>query len=197
MDPLEAIEVARKSGEEPFHAGGHPHPASLLAFWQWACSDLTGNVLRGVLAEYLVATDLGCSSGVRREWDAFDLMTDSGIKVEVKSAAYLQSWHQSRPSTLQFDIAPTRGWDATTNSWSPEIRRQAEVYVFAVLSHRDKATLDPLDTDQWDFYILSAFTLNARSGASRSIRLSSLLALDPVHRKFGAIASGIREALDR
>ena len=195
MTPLEAIKGQRKTGSELFHANGAPHTMNLLSFWQWACSDLSGNVLRGVLAEYLVARDLGCATGLRQQWDSFDLLTDTGIKVEVKSAAYLQSWHQAKPSAIQFGIAPTLGWDPRTNEFSPDRRRQADVYVFALLSHKDKGTLDPLNTDQWDFYILPAVTLDMKAGSSQTISLSSLLRLDPLHHKFGTIGQGIVEAM--
>ncbi len=61
-------------------------------FWQWSASDLIGTVMRGVLAEFLVAHALGIDKeGFRVEWDAFDLGTcaadGSRLKVEVKSAA--------------------------------------------------------------------------------------------------------------
>ena len=44
------------------HSPSHDVGANLLSFWRWACSDLVGNVMRGVLAEYIVG-----SSGWR--WD--------------------------------------------------------------------------------------------------------------------------------
>ena len=52
------------------------------------------NTLRGTVAEYIVGQATG---SVRRsgEWDPVDITTPGG---EVKSAAYLQSWHQKRPS---------------------------------------------------------------------------------------------------
>jgi hypothetical protein len=34
---------------------------------------------------------------------------------------------------------------------STEIKRHADVYVFALLAHTDKATVDPLSLDQWRF----------------------------------------------
>ncbi len=43
-----------------------------------------------------------------------------------------------------------------------ERKRQADVYVFALLSHRDKATLDPLNVAQWEFYILPAAVLDIK-----------------------------------
>ena len=58
------------------------------------------------------------------EWDPFDLKTQSGIKVEVKSAAYLQSLHQERLSSIRFGIGPTRRWDARTNRFETEQNRR-------------------------------------------------------------------------
>ncbi len=84
-------------------------------------------------------------SGVWEGWAAYDLRTPSGIKVEVESAAYLQSWHQTKPSVITFRTLKTRVWDPNTNPLEASARRQAEVYVFAVLAHREKSTLNPLD----------------------------------------------------
>jgi hypothetical protein len=109
----------RKSGTERFHRNGAQLGFDLLNFWQWSSSDLVNNVLRGRLAEYIVAQDLSVAGGTRTEWDAYDLQTKSGIKVEVKSAAYLQSWKQSRASSIRFGVQPTRGWDASIDEYSP------------------------------------------------------------------------------
>jgi hypothetical protein len=114
---FDALKVGRKTGGERFHISGHSIDFNLLGFWQWSSSNLASNALRGVLAEYIVACDLGVADGVRTEWDAFDLRTPEGIKVEVKSAAYLQSWKQSAPSKICFDIRPNYGWDAATNTY--------------------------------------------------------------------------------
>lgn len=74
---------------------------------------------RGVLAEYaedMVARALGIDTGgVRGEWAAHDLTPSSGVKIEVKSAAYIQSWAQKKPSTIAFNVRATRAWDADTN----------------------------------------------------------------------------------
>jgi hypothetical protein len=36
-----------------------------------------------------------------RKWDSYDVLTPGGIKIEVKSCSYVQSWAQSRPSTIR------------------------------------------------------------------------------------------------
>lgn len=191
---LARMAVTRKTGSERLHAGGHDLGHDLLGFWRWSTSDLVSNATRGVLAEYLVACALGLEGGLRTEWDAFDLRTGDGTTVEVKSSAYLQSWHQARESAISFDIRPTLGWDATTNTSAATARRQAAVYVFALLHHRDKATVDPLDAAQWTFHVLPTAILDARLLAQQRLGLSTLLALKPAIIGFDALAQAIASA---
>ncbi|MGD8564320.1 MAG: hypothetical protein PVG03_17390, partial [Desulfarculaceae bacterium] len=112
---LPAVEVSRKTGQEQFIVNGQPTNWRLIDFWQWYASDLLSNALRGTMAEYIVSRALHCSDAVRMEWDACDVRTDQGLKIEVKSGAYLQSWDQEQHSKIIFDIKPTQGWDAATN----------------------------------------------------------------------------------
>ena len=195
MKTLPAISVTRKTGNEVFHRNGSPIPLDLLAFWQWSSSDLVGNALRGVLAEFIVASAIGCNGGTRTEWDAYDLETPEGTRVEVKSGAYIQSWSQEKLSTVQFGIRPTQGWDAASNTYSTGSVRQSDVYVFCVLSHRNKDTIDPLNLDQWDFYVIATEALNRLVGDQRTIVLPRLRQLGPLEVTYGGIAVAIKQAL--
>lgn len=179
--PLPLLVVTRKTGDESLHLNGQAFPFNLLGFWQWSASDLVSNVTRGRLAEFIVATALGIDvTRPRIEWDAFDLTTPSGLKVEVKSAAYIQSWHQARPSSIVWRTPRTLAWDAATNRQSTESCRQADVYVLALLDHHDKPTIDPLNTAQWCFFVLPTRDLDARTRSQHSITLPSLKTLaDP------------------
>ena len=192
---LDAMVVSRKTGEENFRAEGKPLDNKLFGFWQWACSDLFSNTMRGILAEYIVASALGIATNTRRDWDAYDLVTTDGVKLEIKSAAYLQTWKQSKPSVISFDIAPTKGWDASTNEISGEVKRQADIYVFCLLHHKEKPTLDPLDLDQWTFYLLPTSILNAKKTNQKTISLDGLQELCPVQASFGEIAPAIKKII--
>jgi hypothetical protein len=191
---LPPLEVRAKTGAEAFHHAGTPLGFDLLSFWRWSASDLASNALRGRLAEYVVAQAFGIADNVRAEWDAFDLRTPSGVTLEVKSAAYLQTWAQKAPSTISFDIRPTRAWDPLSNEFATEVRRQAEIYVFALLSHRDKATLDPLNLEQWTFFVLRTAVLDAQLPVQRRLALSALLKLSPEHCGFENLRSAIERA---
>jgi hypothetical protein len=179
--------VQRRAGAEPFRNGEQSLPFDLLSFWQWSASDMASNALRGRIAEYLVAQALSIADGVRAEWDAYDLRTPTGTTVEVKSAAYLQTWAQKGLSVISFDIAPTRAWDAATNVMATESRRQADLYVFALLGHQDKATFNPLDVQQWRFFVLPTVVLNTKVPSQKQLGLSGLRNLGPVECEFGQL----------
>jgi len=187
--------VTRKTGREPFHADGEALAFDVLGFWQWSASDLISNATRGRLSEYVVANALGVSTaGVRNEWDAFDLKASSGIRIEVKSAAYIQSWHQKKLSAVSFITLRTRAWDPDTNVQSLEAKRQADVYVCALLAHRDKATIDPLNVNQWRFYVLPTAVLDARTRSQHSITLKSLEALSGGPVAFAELCEAVERA---
>jgi hypothetical protein len=189
---LPRLEVKRRSGAEPFTCGGAPVGFDLLSFWQWASSDLASNILRGVLAEYLVSQALGVASGLRDPWQAYDIVSPGGLTIEVKSAAYLQSWWQRSHSAISFTVRETRAWSAGTNALATTAQRQAALYVFALLGHRDKATLNPLDLDQWEFYLVPSRVLAERVGAAKQLTFKRLLSLRPDKVGFCELGSAIR-----
>ncbi len=142
----------------------------------WAYGNLLENAVRGVVAEFIVAKALQIADGNRVEWDSVDLRFE-GLTIEVKSSAYLQSWHQDKPSKIIFDIAPRRQlWDASTNSMLvlPTPRRMADVYVFCVFVENNREIANPLDTEQWQFFILSRRVLDERLGHQKTAGLSTI-----------------------
>lgn len=187
----------RMSGDESFTARSRPESRRLSDFWKWMGSDLVSNTMRGVLAEFIVACDLGVADKVRTEWESYDLRTPSGLTVEVKSAAYCQSWFQKRYSDIRFSIAPTRRWNAETGELTSNRKRQADAYVFALLHHKDKMTLDPLNLDQWTFYVLATAQLNRLYPERKALTLNALLEANPVETGFGGIGKSIEVALAR
>ena len=177
--PIPKLDIKKKTGREHFHLGGSLRNFDVLDYWRWVNSDLVSNASRGILAEYIVAKAVGVSTtGVRRdEWIAYDLETPDGIKLEVKASAYIQSWWQARLSNIRFGTKKTLPWNAETNTFGTEPTRDADIYVFALLAHKDYHTIDPLDLDQWTFYVLPTAQLEERKGSQSSISLSALTEL--------------------
>jgi hypothetical protein len=135
------------------------------------------------LAEYLVALDLEVADGVRSEWVAYDMTTPEGFAVEVKSASCIQSWTQRRDSTITFVVRPTLGWDPDTAKFGTVRRRQSDVYVFALIDHRDRA--DPLNVEQWVFHVVAMRVLDTTLGSQKSVSLERSRRLKPIIVRFG------------
>jgi hypothetical protein len=137
---------------------------------------------------------MGVAGRARIEWDASDLHTPNGLHIEVKSAAYLQSWAQRTTPIIGFDIAEKRAWDAATSTSLPQARRTADVYVFALLAHRDKVTLDPLDLSQWEFYVVPRRVLDKICGTQKRIGLTAVKRLTSVPVSFPELRAAIVKA---
>ena len=162
-------------------------------FWRWAHSDFLSNAQRGVLAEYIVGKALNCLREKRVEWDAHDLVTDEGIKVEVKSAAYIQSWAQKKLSDVRFDIGRKQSWFAKTNAFNDRRERAADVYVFCVLAEKDRERVDPLDIDQWFFIVLPSETINSKLGEQKTVGLSTLESIGARRIAFAELKEEIKQ----
>ena len=97
-------------GTEQFHSDGREAGFGVLDFWRWSASDLLMNTQRGVVAEYLVARALGVMDSLQTsQWAGWDILGPGRVRIEVKSAAYWQSWSQEKPSEITFQgIGPRK-----------------------------------------------------------------------------------------
>lgn len=190
---LPALVPVPKSGIEPLHDAGQPLGPTLLDFWRWSASDLVNNAQRGVLAEFIVAQLLGVELDVRTEWGTVDLETRDRLRVEVKSSAYVQSWGQHGLSVASFDVGPKRALQQETNEYAAPPERHADVYVFCLLSHADKATIDPLDLSHWQFFVLSARVIDRVLGAQKRANLRTIMRLGAVALKSSEVQSAVRQ----
>jgi len=147
----------------------------LDAFLRWNSGHLLENRTRGAYAEWLVHRALDLDPGQHRvEWAEVDV-TFGSITLEVKSAAFLQSWQQERPSTISFPIE----------------QRVATAYVFCLLTEEDPELVNPQDLNQWRFWVVPTAKLH---GDRRSIGLQPLIRTYGEGLRFEELASRI-EAL--
>ena len=187
---LSQHEVKLLDGQEPFHGTGVKE-LLLVDYWRWSGSVLLDNTTRGILAEFLIATALGLHKKPRREWDEFDLRMAPETTIEVKSSAYVQSWKQSKPSVIEFGIAPHRSWNAETGEYREGVKRWADIYVFCIF--KGKKPLHPLDTSKWEFYVLPTEVLDREVPEQKSIRLNPLKELKPSECQYADLKKTIEK----
>jgi hypothetical protein len=160
--------------------------------WAWAYADFVPNAQRGVLAEYIVALAVGATNSPRVMWDAVDVTSPKGLRIEVKSAAYLQAWQQTELSKIRFDIAPKRTWDPETSRYLSSPARTAAAYVFALFETTDRALADPLDLEQWSFRVCGRADLERTFGAQRTVALAALEGMGLRRLRFGELQTELR-----
>lgn len=165
-----------KNGDDPFQLRGIPAGFKLHDFWRWMASDLVYNIHRGALAEYIVAKALGVVENYpRAPWESYDVQIDTEVSdlvtLEVKSAAYVQSWHwvESNPSVIRFNLEPKTRLTALFGKPT----RDADYYVFCVLGEPGVFP-DPLDLEQWEFYVLPTEAINKEIPKQKTIGLRPL-----------------------
>jgi len=196
LSDLREIKANPKTGAEKITDNGNETEYNLLDFWRWSVSDILSNATRGRFAEFIVGTAIGINPlNLRDEWDAFDLTTDDGIKIEVKSASYIQSWNQKQLSRISFSIKKARYWDAVNNMQHDEPKRHADLYVLCHLKHINQTTIDPLKMEQWDFYVLPTFRLDNYERSQSSITINSLRKLTQP-KKYSELKTEIEKAFN-
>ena len=74
-------------------------------------------------------------------------------------------------------------------------RRLADVYVFCVLGREDlpKVDTDPLDIDQWAFYVLGRACLNRERPAQKKIRIKPLRQM-AAEVRYGGLSAAVERA---
>ena len=150
--------------------------ATIFDFWQWSSSDLMSNSLRGIFAEWLIAKIIGIDlAGKKRDsWGGWDLETPEGVKIEVKTSAYIQAWDQAALSKIVFSGLRAQTW-APATGYSGTASYNADLYIFCLHTGTDRSTWNALDLDKWRFYLLRKEALVQRG--TRALALGTLRTL--------------------
>lgn len=167
---------------------------TLEEYWAWAHGNLVANSERGLVAEFLVGKATDSLGDGRVERDAWDLTTDYGAKIEVKASGYVQTWDQTKPSSIRLKMDESGGWDARSKEYSSIRTRRADVYVFCVHAERNKEKMNPLRPEQWEFVVLPTSVLNEKLGSQKTVGLSTLLSIGGEGICYEALSEAIRAA---
>lgn len=132
------------------------------------------------------------------DWESYDLLWGKK-KIEVKCSAYLQSWYpKNQPdkySKIIFSISPAYDWipDEARYDYDNH-KRHSNVYVFCHYKSKERDPENPLNLNNWDFYVLATYKIDAVFGTQRSISLSGLINRGkPTKCDY----SGIRNAIEK
>jgi hypothetical protein len=171
------LQVANRYGWEYFRDGRFNLPVQLVNLWEWQTTALNSNAARAGLGEFLVAYALDIVKPHEMEPGAdYDLLTRSGLKIKVETAAFVGSWPRERLNAILFNIAPKWVWNEKTQRPDDTLRRPADIYVFALLNHKNGGPVDVADVANWTYFVVASRALDAYERAQPYITLKALQA---------------------
>lgn len=176
------------TGDELFSNEGMVLNFSMYDFWKWYASNTLHSALRGAIAEFIVAQALELPCETRQNWDAYDLEYN-GIKIEVKSSAYLQDDNGDKLSRISFSIAKHTHWNEE-DKWNDK-KRHSDVYVFCLFAETIREKADTMQLGQWQFFVLPTSVLDEQCGDKQTLSLSALLSLSPIQCTYSELQSTI------
>lgn len=170
-------------GDEQLQVGGHGIALTVNDFWRWAGSDLNDAATRSVFAEFLVASSLEILDDGRQSSRSYDLLwpqdDGSGIRINVRTAAYIQSDDPEHPDQIFFDLG---------------FRDRCDVFVFCVYKAMAPEQ-SPLDTELWDFYALHSWGWDGMKEDQRTATVPAILRLEPVWSDYYGIGEAIQKTM--
>ena len=157
-------------GNEHFTKKGEATELTILEFWRWHFSEIFD--LQSKIAEYIVGKALGLTEAQNvGEWTLFDMMY-RGKRIEIKETSYYHAWQtDEEPKSKQRSFGITKAYDNYKAENSP-LRRQNDIYIFCLNTGETREASNPLELNNWQFYVLSTDVINRKCGDAKTISLS-------------------------
>ena len=167
------------TGSEEFSLNGENMGFNVLDFWRFQYSNLSD--LEGRVGEFLVAMALGKDSGDNNNgWTLWDI-NYKGKRVEVKTTSYYKTWRKegTYSEVRTFGIQQTYpNKDGNPNTYSDnkeEVKvRNNDIYIFVINLGKTKEEADPLNLNNWRFYVVATKVINDKCGSNKTISLKKV-----------------------
>lgn len=180
------------SGNEKFLLNGSDLGLSVIDYWQFQFSNLIDNL--GYVAEFLVAKALAKDEPENcNGWTLFDTMY-RGKRIEVKSTSYWQSWKKGHAISEQrvFSIRKTH---VEYQNSKADLVRQNDIYIFCIDIGRTHESANPLNLENWQFYVIPTNVIDDKCGDQKTISLNRVREL--YGNKQGLSYNQLKEAVDK
>ncbi|MBR6223216.1 MAG: hypothetical protein IKQ71_07245 [Lachnospiraceae bacterium] len=150
----ECISFEGLSGNEHFKYFDVDTDLSVMELWQWYFSDLFD--IKAVLVEYLVSKALGFESPYNIGYWTAHRLVYRGKVIDLRVTSYVRSLllEDAMGSFVK----------------SIDIRsKESDLYIFCMNTGKTYKDADPLNINNWRFYVIPTWYLKAECGKNKSI----------------------------
>ena len=168
------------NGNEAFKQNGFELGFNVMDYWRFQFSNLIDNL--GYVAEFLIAQALckdepdNCNG-----WTVYDVGY-RGKRIEVKTTSYWQSWKASHIISEQRNFSIRKTYLDYQNNKSDKAR-QNDIYIFCLDTGRDEKSSNPMNLENWVFYVVPTKVINEIFGDQKVLSLKKLKELKPYNKE--------------
>ena len=159
------------NGNEAFMQNGIELGFNVLDYWRFQFSNLVDNL--GYVAEFLIAQALSKDEPDNcNGWTVYDVGY-RGKRIEVKATSYWQSWKASHIISEQRNFSIRKTYLDYQNNKSDKAR-QNDIYIFCLDKGRDEKSSNPMNLENWVFYVVPTKVINEMFGNQKVLSLKRL-----------------------
>jgi len=129
--------------------------------------------MQDVIAEFLIEKALGIDKAQNTEyWTLYDILY-RGYRIEVKQTGYYHPWNENGKisKTRRFGITMANS-NYENEDEENKFERQNDIYVFCLNIGETKRESNPLNVNNWEFYIAETAVVNKECGNNKTVGLN-------------------------
>ena len=160
-------------GLEKFTLNNKEVDFGILDFWKSKYSNIYN--MQEVIAEFIVEKALGIGKAQNTDyWTLYDILYRN-YRIEIKESSYYHSWNKGGKVSTQRTFGITKANSNYENAdLENRFERQNDIYVFCLNTGDTKETSNPMNLDNWEFYVIPTKVINEKCNNNKTINLGKI-----------------------
>ena len=182
------------NGNENFSLNNKEMDFGILDFWKYKYSNVWN--MQEYIAEFIIEKALGMEKSHNTDsWTLYDILYRN-TRIEVKETSYYHPWNEDGNISSQRTFGITMANSRYENEIEEnKFERQNDIYVFCLNTGQTKEESNPMNLNNWEFYIIPTKTINEECGKNKTISLNRIRKMTSVV-KYEEIKNKIDEIID-
>lgn len=143
----------------------------MLDFWESKFSNIYN--MQDVIAEFIVEKALGIDKAQNIDYLTLYDILYKNFRIEIKETSYYHPWNENGKISKQrmFGITKANS-NYETVEMENKFERQNDIYVFCLNIGDTKESSNPMNLNNWEFYIIPTSVINKECRDNKKISLN-------------------------
>lgn len=143
----------------------------MIDLWRAKYSNIYN--MQETIAEFIVERALGVEKSFNTDyWTLYDIPYRNK-RIEIKETSYYHPWNEGGKVSQQRTFGITKANSNYENADEEnKYERQNDIYVFCLNTGETRESSNPINLNNWEFYIVPTSIINEECGNNKSISLN-------------------------